>query len=332
MGVLVIQRFLSRLFLCLFVFVFSALGSAYLLIFHGPFTELKELFVTSAMTTYKHQYLAYWLVDEEEIQKIMDKNRAPEPEVNTDEKAIEIPNDSLLEEPPLEFHEIWGNGYKGYLLKVPNPARVKLVATDQLGSRGLKVLEFVEKYEAVAGINAGGFSDPEGKSYGGTPSGLLIVDGKTIYKDELSSYNLIGLTKKDVLVVGRYTLTEIEELELRDAVTFGPALIVNGQPMITYGDGGWGIAPRTAIGQTKDGTMLLLVIDGRQLESIGATLKDVQDVLLEHGAFNAANLDGGSSSTFVYEGEIKNNPSSVYGPREVPSAFIVLPAESEQES
>jgi exopolysaccharide biosynthesis protein len=112
-------------------------------------------------------------------------------------------------------------------------------------------------------------------------------------------------------------------MKIRDAISFGPALIINGKPLIKKGDGGWGIAPRTAIGQRKDGTILLLVIDGRQKSSIGATLKDVQNVLLEYGAYNAANLDGGSSTTMYYNGNLINSPSDILGERAIPSAFII---------
>jgi exopolysaccharide biosynthesis protein len=307
------------------IFCLLALGTAFILIFHGPFIGLKELYVTTAMTTYTHQYLAYWFVSDEEINRIMEKHKVQEPPVNTDEKAVNVVAPLIKQSAPIEYIEVSGKGFKGYLFKVANPERVRLVATDQLGNKGLKVGEFVEKYHAIAGINAGGFSDPGGEGRGGTPTGILITGGKIIHKDSLPSYNLIGFDKNNILVLGRYTLEQIQEHGIRDAVTFAPFLIVNGEPMIKSGDGGWGIAPRTAIAQTKDGTILLLVIDGRQLGSIGATLKDVQTILLEHRAYNAANLDGGSSSTMVYEGEIKNKPSSIYGPREVPSAFVVMP-------
>ena len=53
---------------------------------------------------------------------------------------------------------------------------------------------------------------------------------------------------------------------------------------ITKGDGGWGIAPRTCIAQRKDGAIILLVIDGRELRSLGATLREAQDVLYDYGA------------------------------------------------
>ena len=73
----------------------------------------------------------------------------------------------------------------------------------------------------------------------------------------------------------------------------------------------------------KDGTVIFLVIDGRQLHSIGATIKEVQDIMIAEGCVNAANLDGGSSSVMYYEGKLINSPSSKYGERPLPSAWIV---------
>lgn len=104
---------------------------------------------------------------------------------------------------------------------------------------------------------------------------------------------------------------------------FWTSLIINGKPTIKKGDGGWGIAPRTAIAQRKDGTVLLLVIDGRQKDSIGATLKEVQDILLKYDAYNASNLDGGSSTTMYYQDRVVNKPSDILGERAIPTAFIV---------
>ena len=108
-----------------------------------------------------------------------------------------------------------------------------------------------------------------------------------------------------------------------EAVSFGPAMIVNGFKTINHGNGGWGIAPRTCIAQRKDGAILFLVIDGRQIRSLGATLREAQDVLYDHGAYNAANLDGGSSSTLFYDDEVINNPCDSLGERSVPSIIYV---------
>ena len=92
---------------------------------------------------------------------------------------------------------------------------------------------------------------------------------------------------------------------------------------INSGDGGWGMAPRTAIAQRSDGAIILLSVDGRELSSLGATLKEVQDELYNFGAYNAANLDGGSSSTMFYNDEVISNPCDSLGERSVPSIIYV---------
>ena len=80
----------------------------------------------------------------------------------------------------------------------------------------------------------------------------------------------------------------------------------------------------TALGQREDGALLLLVLDGRSINTLGATMEDVVNIMLEYGAINAGNLDGGSSSVMVYGGEIINHCASVTGPRRIPTGFIVL--------
>ncbi|HWI55463.1 MAG TPA: phosphodiester glycosidase family protein, partial [Desulfobacteria bacterium] len=139
------------------------------------------------------------------------------------------------------------------------------------------------------------------------------------------SMSIIGIDKNGLLVIGKYTPTRLLQNGVMEAVTFGPQIIKAGKRMVR-GNGGWGIAPRTAIGQTKDGAILMLVIDGRQVSSIGATLKDVQEILLDYGAVNAANLDGGSSTTMFYKGKVINSPCSPFGERYVPTAFVVMPS------
>ena len=131
-------------------------------------------------------------------------------------------------------------------------------------------------------------------------------------------------TKDGNLIVGNYSKAELKEKDVVEGISFGPALIVNGEKMITHGDGGWGVGPRTAIGQRKDGTVLFLVIDGRQPGySVGATLRDIQNIMYEEGAVIAANLDGGSSSTLYYNGKVINKPADLLGERMIPTAFVV---------
>ena len=113
---------------------------------------------------------------------------------------------------------------------------------------------------------------------------------------------------------------------MSEAVEFGPNLIVNGKTAKIHGDGGWGIAPRSVIAQRKDGVILFLIIEGRLPGySIGASMNDVIDILLRYKAYNAANLDGGASSTMSIEGKLWNRASAggEYGGRSVSNAWIV---------
>ena len=102
------------------------------------------------------------------------------------------------------------------------------------------------------------------------------------------------------------------------------AVVINGEKVNVSGTGG-GLNPRTALGQRADGAVLLLVLDGRQATSLGATLSDVADVMVSFGAVNAGNLDGGGSSVIYYNGEIMNVVMSIYGARGVPDAVCVMP-------
>ncbi|HVJ49686.1 phosphodiester glycosidase family protein [Desulfitobacterium sp.] len=285
-----------------------------------PFEGLRNLWVTTAMTTMNHQYLATWFFSDAEIQKIMDSNQAADLG-NSNPSAI-----STLGTPHnkgIELVDISQKGFKGYLLKIKDPSRVEVAGTRYLGTRGEMAEEIAKETGAIAVINGGGFSDPEGSGSGGRPLGILISGGKIQHKDSVNTFDLIGLDHNNKLILGHYTLPQIQKMDIRDAVSFSPFLVVNGKPAITQGDGGWGIAPRTAIGQTRDGTILMLVIDGRQVSSVGASLKDVQDIMLKYGAYNVANLDGGASTILYYNQQIVNHPSSQYGERHLPSFFIV---------
>jgi exopolysaccharide biosynthesis protein len=95
-------------------------------------------------------------------------------------------------------------------------------------------------------------------------------------------------------------------------------LVVNGKPYISE-TSIMGANPRTAIGQRANGDIIFLTIDGRQALEIGATLKDVQEVMIELKAVNAMCMDGGASTTLYYNGEVVNNPSNMLGERAMPT-------------
>lgn len=324
------KNLFNKISLNLFNFIFAniiiGLIIAIPMVFYGPFKNIKELVVTSAMTTLSHQYLATLFLNETEIKSIMASNTIDDSK-NSSLDAINVNNTVANDDQGdkgIEVKEIKGNSFSGHLLIVNDAKRIQLGLTDNLGRFGMKLDDIVKKENAVAGINAGGFQDENGQGNGGVPTGIVVKDGKIVFDDKLEQkVSLIGFNKDGILVIGKYSRSDISRLNIKDAVSFSPFLVINGEGVIKSGNGGWGIAPRTAIGQRKDGTVLMLVIDGRQIGSLGATLKDVQNIMLENGAYNAANLDGGSSTTMVVDGKIINNPSSKDGVRFIPTSFII---------
>ncbi len=293
------------------------------LIYYGPFKAVREMLVTTAMNTMTHQYFATMFLDQEEIDEIIARNRPSEEIGNQDLNDIKI-SDAV--DNGIELIDVSSSSFKGYLLIVNDPSRVKLATAPRLGTVGATTSQIVEANDAIGGINGGGFKD-DALGTGGKPDGLLMQDGKLINGYEYSSYKVVGLDYDNKLIVSNSTsYTALKKLNVRDAVSFGPVIVINGQPTIYSGTGGYGIHPRSAIGQRKDGAILMLVIDGRQVDSLGATLKNVQDIMLQYGAYNAFNLDGGASSTLVYNNKVVNHPSDIMGERYVPCAFIITKA------
>jgi exopolysaccharide biosynthesis protein len=216
--------------------------------------------------------------------------------------------------------------FKGYILYVHDPKMIRVVTTSLVG-QGEQILSMVKRTGAIAGVNGGAFDDPNYDGNGFKPEGLVMSGGNILYNDKSNDapVNAVGIDNNGVMVAGRYTAAELLKMGVQEAVTFQPKFIVNGKGLIKNEAEGWGIAPRTCMAQQKDGTIMFIVIDGRQPGySIGATLYDVQKILLEKGAITAANLDGGSSSVLVKDNTLLNRPSSHYGMRYLPSAFLVF--------
>ena len=221
------------------------------------------------------------------------------------------------------LYEVSGATYSGTMVVINDPSRVMVgVSGDYSGEPGINVPAICDKYGAVLAANAGGFEDIGGVGDGGTPRGIVMSEGTLRYGSLTESYDLIGFDNNNVFVIGNMTGQQAVDRGIRDAVSFGPFLILNGTPLEVSGMGG-GLNPRTAIGQRADGAVLLLIIDGRQAHSLGASMNDLINEMLDFGAVNAANLDGGGSTVLYYDGEIHNKISSVYGARGVPTAIIV---------
>lgn len=215
-----------------------------------------------------------------------------------------------------------GETYLGRLAIVKDSWRVELGTCKRLFQTGQYIRDIAEEHEAILAINASGFIDEGGTGNGGTPYGYLKVAGKEKQDAYEHGYKIVGFDQDKLLQIGDTSITD----DLWDAVEFGPALIVDGKSKLKSASSGWGIQPRTAIGQAADKTVLMLVIDGRSTRSAGATVGDCKEVLERYGAVQACNLDGGSSSVMYYNGReitqpttASNNPQG----RQLPNAFLV---------
>lgn len=297
----------------------------FLFVFYGPWAGFREFWITSAMTTMKHQYLAKWFYSDDYIKKVLKENSIIEVDEISDPNQIQFkkyttsiyrnkyekeiltkdPNNSLY-----KVINVSGQGYQGYLVAIYDPSRISIATTSQLGVTGESILTVSKRENAIIAMNAGGFYDPNWNGNGALPHGTVISNGVVVsdYEDAKVGGGFIGFTKENKFILGNMSKDEAIKMGYRDAIEFGPYLIVNGQRSFIKGNGGWGVAPRSAIGQRQDGIVLFLVINGRLASSIGADMVDLCDIMERYGAYNAANLDGGSSSELVINNEIVNTP------------------------
>lgn len=216
---------------------------------------------------------------------------------------------------------IRGEGYVGRLAIVKDPSRVGLGLSRNFDRKGAQVADIAEYNGAVLAINASGFYDPSGKGNGGDAYGLVVSGGKILKNALGGTFKAVGFDGKNQLNIEPYHSAS----RFRDAVEFKPALIVNGEIKVS-GSAGWGIQPRSAIGQTKNGEVLLLIVDGRAPGySIGCTVGEAAKILKRYGAYQACNLDGGSSSLMYYNGREISRPSAADKTkgRSVPDGFVV---------
>lgn len=315
---------LKRKIVVILCSVYVAGFTSFLFLFYGPFESFREFWITSAMTTMTHQYLATWLYSDEYIQKVLKNNSIVEVDEISDPNQINFRKytttiyrneyeKEILHHPDNDLYKVInvsGNGYQGFLVAIYDPSRISIATTAYLGKRGESILTVSEREKAIIAMNAGGFYDPDWNSNGALPHGTVISNGKIVsdYVDARMGGGFIGFTKENKLILGNMSKEEALAKGYRDAIEFGPYLIVNGKRSFIKGNGGWGVAPRSAIGQRKDGIVLFLVINGRLASSIGADMVDLCDVMERYGAYNAANLDGGSSSELVINQKIVNTP------------------------
>ena len=310
---------------------------------YGPWDAVRNFYVNTAMKTKDHQYFAKIFYSDERINEIVNSNYFIEitEKVKLDDVVIDTaPKASYKDEAEEEiFTRGENDAYKiinikvgiskGYLVAIYDPTKVSLIRAKNfnIGRYGEQVTAMCNRYNASVCINGGGFVD-EGIG-SDIPLGYVIDDGEIVWPAsnwDTRKGNLIGLNAEGkLLLLADSTGEEALEAGMMDGLEFGPFLIVNGKPLEIVGDP-WGKSPRVAIAQRKDGVILFLVIDGENYID-GASLQDVVDVLMKYGAYNAANLDGGHSTSLAVNGVLYNNPPAIakkQGGRYVVTGFGLL--------
>jgi len=347
---MIFLRFFSVLFSFLFVLVVLILSLVWVLS-RGPSPTAQRLFVLTVKETSAVGFLANIFLSDAEVDEILmyreyDGNVVEmiDPTMITISAPGSVSRDNIyiragnnetdartandqtdfaddLDNSGVELHELRHGNIKGYMMIVHDPFRIFIGMPNRFGGMGVRLANMVSDAGAVAGINGGGFNDPEGRGAGGSPEGLVIAGGEVLWTRGGGWWgdNIVGFDSNGILHIGSFSVDQAVELDLQWAVNFGPALIVNG----IVQQASSGLSARTAIGQRADGAVLMLVLEGRQVDTLGASMQDLQRIFLEFDAINACNLDGGSSTMMVYNGELLIRSASPYGPRLLATSFLV---------
>ena len=355
-------RIIRRFFLLLFTVVILAVAALCLamnLVFNGPSPAARDIQTMSLLEPSATKWMPALFMGEEMVEEIRAKDgQELSSEVSTGSSVI-IKKDDAFSGESNEFanypdgiyiERLSGKTYNAHIMIIQDPSRIYMAKSTERYSTsipGTRINEQIETEGAIAAINAGAFNDDGSTSsvVGSVPAGLVIVDGEVasnVYHDRVPEEGFAGFNSEGKLIVAKkMTPEQAKELDIQYGCEFGPVLIMDGQiNQEAYNtNSGWN--PRTAIGQRADGTVIFLCIDGRQAGSVGGTYKDVIDIMIEYGAVNACNMDGGSSSVMLYRDvdgrygepgtvQMINNYSLLQSqPRRMPNFWMVRPASEE---
>lgn len=358
-------KVVGRCFIAFFTVILLALIGVYLALLsvaRGPSETVRNMLVLSARQASATKWMPGLFLDKDTIDRIYENSDKVTVDVMTEEEYSNLNRDPSNDGSQKEEYDEWqggkdgtvlrietGSTYKAYVLLVKDPSRVFVGTSSdnyETAEIGMDIFNVVAKYDAYAGINGGEFLDKGGVGTGAKPMGLTFSQGKCVWSEALRR-TFIGFDSNDRLVVSEsMTLAEANRLGIRDAVSFqnGNVLIdsLDGNINFHYEGSNTGTAQRTAIGQRKDGTVIMIVTDGRTAASIGATHNDMIDLMVKYGAVNAAMLDGGSSAMLYVDSYFDHYPEfdfsklDVYqqrglvnkyqafsNPRTIPTFFLV---------
>lgn len=356
----VIGRVLLSLFTALILFVFGVYMICYT-VATGPSETVRNMLVLSAKQASATKWVPSLFLDDETVNSIVENSQNVTVDAMTAEEFATLHQTDVSDPEAEEFDE-WagsvdgiklfcdsGDTFKAYIMLVKDPSRVFVGTSSadfQNAQAGMNIFDITAKYDAVAGINGGEFADAGGMGNGAKPMGLTYSQGTCVWNDSLKR-TFIGFDSNDRLVVSNsMTYAQAQALGIRDAVSFQNNNVLiessDGNINLHYANSNTGTAQRTAIGQREDGTVIMIVTDGRSASSLGATHNDMIDMMVSLGAVNAAMLDGGSSAMMYYEnyfstfGEFSGNTLDQYqerglvnkykaftNPRPIPTFFLI---------
>ena len=318
--------------LCVIFFVY---------ILYGPSDEFRKTIIENDMSSSKKVHYCKWFYTDKEISKYINGEKEDDEEEEKEEEKKEIEYANEYEKAVLikdngnedyKYIPIKVGGYDAHLVVIYDPSKIHLITSKQFntGKSMESILNMCKRLNGKVCINGGRFLDLTGWG-SDTPKGILIKDKKVIWSDEGENEkaDLVGFTDDNKLLLIHTTAKDAISKGMRDALEFGPFLMVNGQvqEFDPNAAGGYGRAARVAIAQRKDDIVLFLVTEG--MHQKGPNFNEIIDALSLYGAYNIANLDGGASAQLVINDKLINDPKNIYGEtvvggRKVVSGFGLL--------
>lgn len=352
-----VGRIVRRFFLSLFtIIILVVVGLALImnLVFNGPSPAARDVLTMSLLEPSATKWIPALYLGEEAVAEIQaDKGVELEDNVSSTSQVViskgstASGTDEWANYPDgIRIETVKGKTFNAHVMIIKDPSRVYMAMSAEKWSTstpGTRINNQIETEGASAAINAGAFLDngTSGPEVGSVPSGIVFAQGEfrsNSYREYLQESGFAGFNQDDILVVAKsMTVDQANELGIRDGCEFGPVLIMNGEVNQVAYNSNSGLNPRTAIGQRADGAVIFLCVDGRQAGSIGGTYADVIDIMVDYGAVNACNMDGGSSSVMLYR-----DVNGIYGeagkvqminsysllqqePRKMPDFWMVRP-------
>lgn len=310
------MKFITKLFIVIDIIVVLCFALVY-----GPYDKARVFWITTSQETLSHGYFSNIFYSVKTIRKVMSQNYmvAVNEETNPNDITIgaiekdtnyeSIYEKQILEHDDTEDYKLVKFKYASmswYMIVIYDPTRINVATASNYVRYGETLTTIAKNSGAIAAINGGGYSWTDSKA-----AGLVVNEGKLLYAQSSNSYVSAAFNSKGVLMVGKLSASELEAKDVKYALSFGPALVVNGKSVTIRGTGGSGKNPRTALAQRKDGIVLFIVANGYDNPSLGrggVYINELLTILERYKAYNAINMDGGSSTTMVLNNELINNP------------------------